>query len=62
LSTEDTLTTLTQIETSLDKIRKMDTAILQDEEEAATKFPSLLKLLTKKLEFLDIIKVSGGTR
>jgi len=48
LSTEDTLTSLTQIETSLDKIRKMDTAILQDEEEAATEFPSLLKLLTKK--------------
>jgi len=26
----------------------MDTAILQNEEEAATEFPSLLKLLTKK--------------
>ena len=47
-STEDTLTSLTQIETSLDKIRGMDTAILQEEEEVATEFPSLLKLLTKK--------------
>jgi len=31
-SREDTLTSLTQIETSLDKIREMDTAILQDDE------------------------------
>jgi len=50
-STEDTLTSLTQIETSLDKIRGMDTAILQEEEEVATEFPSLLKLLTKKTKF-----------
>ena len=48
-STEDTLTSLTLIETSLDEIRKMDTAILREEEEAATEFPSLLKLLTKKI-------------
>jgi len=46
-STEDTLTSLTQIETSLDKIKEIDTTILREEEEAATKFPSLLKLLTK---------------
>ena len=39
---EDTLTSLTQIETSLDKIREMDAAIRKDEEEAATEFPSLL--------------------
>ena len=39
---EDTLTSLTQIETSLDKIREMNAAIQQDEEEAATEFPSLL--------------------
>ena len=47
-SKEDTLTSLTQIETSLDKIREMDMAILQEEQEAAYEFPSLLKLLTKK--------------
>ena len=47
-STEDTLISLTLIETSLDEIREMDTAILGEEEEAATEFPSLLKLLTKK--------------
>jgi len=50
-STEDTLASLTQIETSLDKFREMDTAILQDEEEAATEFPSLLKLLTKQKNY-----------
>jgi len=57
-STVDTLTSLTQIETSLDKIRKMDTAIQQDEKKAAevTVSPlltevtvsSLLNLLPKK--------------
>jgi len=47
-STEDTLTSLTQIETSLDEIRKMDTDILRGEEDDATEFPSLLKILTKK--------------
>jgi len=47
-STEDTLTSLTLIETSLDEIREMDTTILREEEEAATEFPSLLKVLTEK--------------
>jgi len=47
-NTEDTLTFLTLIETSLDEIREMDTTILRVEEEAATEFPSLLKLLTEK--------------
>ena len=50
-STDDTLTSLTLIETSLDEIRVMDTSILREEEEAATEFPSLLKLLTKKTNF-----------
>jgi len=48
LSTDDTLTSLTLIETSLDEIREMDSAILREEEEAATEFPSILKLLIKK--------------
>jgi len=47
-STDETLTSLTQIETSLDEIRDVDTAILREEEDAATEFPSLLKLLTDK--------------
>jgi len=47
-STEDTLISLTQIETCLDEIREIDTAILREEEDAATEFPSLLKLLAKK--------------
>jgi len=47
-STENTLTSLTLIETSLDEIRGTDTAILREEEDAATEFPTLLKLLTNK--------------
>jgi len=31
----------------LDEIREMDTAILREEEDAATEFPALLKLLSK---------------
>jgi len=38
-STEDTLTYLTLIETSLDESRIMDSAILGEEEEATTEFP-----------------------
>jgi len=41
-STDDTLTSLTLIKISLDEIREKDTAILREEEEAATEFPSLL--------------------
>jgi len=48
LSTDDTLTSLPLIETSLEEIRAMDSAILAEEEEAATEFPSILKLLIKK--------------
>jgi len=48
LNTGDTLTSLTLIETSLDEIRVMDFAILVEEEEAATEFPFILKLLIKK--------------
>jgi len=51
-NTEDTMTSLTQIEISLDTIKEMDATIQQDEEEAATEFPSLLKLLTKKTRIL----------
>jgi len=49
-STDNTLTSLTSIETSLEKIKEMDSAILTDEEEAATEFPSILKLLIKKIK------------
>jgi len=61
-STEDTLTSLTQIKTSLNKIREMDAAIQQHEEEAVTEFASLLKLLTKKIEKNIYKSASGGTR
>ena len=44
----DTLTSLILTETSLDEIRVMDFAILVEEEEAVTEFPSILKLLMKK--------------
>jgi len=47
-NSDDTLTSLTLIETSLKEIRAMDSAILVEEAEAATKFPSILKLLIKK--------------
>jgi len=47
-STDDTLTSLNLIETSLDEIRDIDTAILKEEEEADIEFPSLLKLLITK--------------
>jgi len=48
LNMGDTLTSLTLIETSLDEIREMEFAILVEEDEAATEFPSILKLLIKK--------------
>ena len=47
-STDDTLTSLTLIETSLDEIRVMDSAVLVEEEESFTEFPSILKSLIKK--------------
>jgi len=51
---DDTLTSLTSIETSLEEIKEMDSAILTEEEEAATDFSSTLKLLIKK------IKITGN--
>jgi len=53
-SMDDTLTSLTSIETSLEKIKEMDSAILTEKEEAVTEFPSILKLLIKK------IKIAGN--
>ena len=44
-STDDTLTSLTSVETLIEKIRQMYHAILREEEDAATEFPSILKLL-----------------
>jgi len=49
-STDDTLTSLTSIETFLEEIKKINSAILTEEEEAATEFPSILKLLIKKIK------------
>jgi len=53
-STDDTLTSLTSIETFLEEIKEMNHAIWREEEEAATEFPSILKLLIKK------IKIAGN--
>jgi len=53
-STDDTLTSLTSIEAFLEEIKEMNFAILREEEEAATEFPSILKLLIKK------IKIAGN--
>jgi len=48
-STDDTLTSLTSIETFIAEIREMNHAILREEEDAATEFSSILKLLIKKM-------------
>jgi len=48
-STDDTLSSLTSIETFLEEIHEMNHAILREEEDAATEFPSVLKLLIKKI-------------
>jgi len=53
-STDDTLNSLTSIETFLEEIKEMNFAILREEEEAATEIPSTLKLLIKK------IKIAGN--
>jgi len=53
-STDDTLTSLTSIETFLEKIKEMNFAILREEEDAATEFAFILKLLIKK------IKIAGN--
>jgi len=49
-STDDTLTSLTSIETFFEEIKDMNFAILRKEEDAATEFPSMLKLLSKKIK------------
>ena len=53
-STDDTLTSLTSIETFLEEIKEMDSAILIEEEEAATEIPSIMKSSIKK------IKIAGN--
>jgi len=53
-STGDTLTSLTSIETFLEEIKEMNHAILREEGGAAIEFPSILKLLIKK------IKIAGN--
>ena len=49
--TEETLTSLTSIETFLEEINEMHLAILREEEDAASEFPSILKLLIKKSRY-----------
>jgi len=53
-STDDTLNSLTSIETFLEEIKEMNFAIWREEEEAATEFPFILRLLIKK------IKIAGN--
>jgi len=48
-STEDTLSSLTPIQILLEEIRERSLIILKEEEEAATEFPSILRLLIKKI-------------
>ena len=48
-STEDTLDSLTSVETLIKKIHEMNHAILKEEEDATPEFPSILKLLIKKI-------------
>ena len=53
-STEDTLDSLTSMETLIIKIHEMNHAILKEEEDAATEFSSLLKLLIKKINMAHL--------
>jgi len=53
-STDDSLNSLTSIQTFLEEIKEMNFAILREKEEAATEFPSILRLLIKK------IKIAGN--
>jgi len=53
-STDDSLISLTSIETFLEEIKEMDSAILIEEEEAATEIPSIMKSSIKK------IKIAGN--
>ena len=48
-STEDTPNSHTLIQTLLEEIREMNLTILKEEEEAATEFPSILRLLITKI-------------
>jgi len=49
-STNDTLNSLTSIVTFLEEIKEIIFAILREEEEAATEFPCILRLLIKKIK------------
>ena len=53
-STDETLTSLTSIETIFEEINEMNHTILREEEDAANEFASILKLLIKK------IKITGN--
>ena len=48
-NTDDALTSLTSIEIFIEEICEMNHAILREEEDSATEFPSILKLLIKKI-------------
>jgi len=53
-STDDTLNSLASIKTFLEEIKEINFAILREDEEAATEFPFILRLLIKK------IKIAGN--
>ena len=50
--TDETLNSLTSIETFLEEIKEMNLTILREEEEAATEFPFMLKLLIKNIKII----------
>ena len=49
-STDDTLNSLTSIQTFLEEIKEMNFSILKEEEEVATEYPSILRLLIKEIK------------
>jgi len=48
-STDDTLSSFTSVEIFFEGIHEMNHVILREEEDAATEFPSILRLLIKKI-------------
>jgi len=48
-STDDTLNSLTLIQTFLEEIREINFVILKEEEKAASEFPSIMRLLIKMI-------------
>jgi len=48
--TDDNLTSLISIETTLEEIKEMNADILKEEEKVATEIPSILRILNKKIK------------